>query len=354
MSTDDCHSNEQQQQQEQKTQSLNEDDDDNTTTITIEVEKSKFFRANLALFEGDILSTSTTESKTIKRGDKCQLHVRSVHDINVLFQALVPKSILDDNNKSKKTPWLGHDELEITVRILQTNDTKTNKKGVKLLECYEYLTILNNSKNEALVLKQQHDKRERHLIFADWLVQKYGAAFLSSGSGVLDVAGGKGELSSVFHLMNIPSVVLDPDPRFAGRNSPGFHIIAEPLCGDGSNLTESIEHQEHAHLITNCSIIVGMHPDQATEAIVDTALRLGKPFAILPCCVMPKLFPNRRHDDGERVRTYSEFCRYLRFCKGGVLKSVLFEVELLPFFGRNKVIYLVNNNYEPLVCQVIK
>lgn len=41
------------------------------------------------------------------------------------------------------------------------------------------------------------------------------------------------------------------------------------------------------HLQT-CSIIVGLHPDQATDAIVDCALQLGKPFAAVPCCVFPR------------------------------------------------------------------
>ena len=36
-----------------------------------------------------------------------------------------------------------------------------------------------------------------------------------------------------------------------------------------------------------------MHPDQATEPIVDLALRLGVPFAVVPCCVYPGLFPFR-------------------------------------------------------------
>lgn len=36
-----------------------------------------------------------------------------------------------------------------------------------------------------------------------------------------------------------------------------------------------------------------MHADQATEPLVDWALALNKPFAVLPCCVFPNLFPAR-------------------------------------------------------------
>lgn len=34
--------------------------------------------------------------------------------------------------------------------------------------------------------------------------------------------------------------------------------------------------------------VVGMHPDQATDAIVDFALACSKPFAVVPCCVFAR------------------------------------------------------------------
>ena len=43
-----------------------------------------------------------------------------------------------------------------------------------------------------------------------------------------------------------------------------------------------------------CALVVGLHPDEATDAIVDAALAAGKPFAVVPCCVFPSLFPHRR------------------------------------------------------------
>jgi hypothetical protein len=36
-----------------------------------------------------------------------------------------------------------------------------------------------------------------------------------------------------------------------------------------------------------------MHPDQATGSIVEFAMENYKPFAVIPCCVFPRLFPNR-------------------------------------------------------------
>jgi len=42
-----------------------------------------------------------------------------------------------------------------------------------------------------------------------------------------------------------------------------------------------------------CSMVVGMHPDEATEPILDLCLAAGKAFAIIPCCVFPGFNPSR-------------------------------------------------------------
>jgi hypothetical protein len=43
-------------------------------------------------------------------------------------------------------------------------------------------------------------KDERHLIFAQWLIDTYGVAFLAQGCGVLDIAGGEYTVSLVVIL----------------------------------------------------------------------------------------------------------------------------------------------------------
>ena len=77
-------------------------------------------------------------------------------------------------------------------------------------------------------------------------------------------------------------------------------------------------------------LVVGFHPDQATEPCIDLARVLGVPYCVVPCCVFPSEFPNRRlrvehpengHDDTDNhrkephfvpVRTYGQFLDYLR------------------------------------------
>ena len=60
----------------------------------------------------------------------------------------------------------------------------------------------------------------------------------------------------------------------------------------------------HAELWRTSSVIVGMHPDQATEPVVDAALAAGKPFAVVPCCVFPHSNPHRRLANGSLVIEY--------------------------------------------------
>ena len=88
----------------------------------------------------------------------------------------------------------------------------------------------------------------------------------------------------------------------------------------------------HADLWRSSAVIVGMHPDQATEPIVDAALRLNKPFAVVPCCVFPDAFPERALD-GAPVRSYAQFLDYLRAKDPGI------ETAYLPFQGRSRVLY---------------
>lgn len=54
-------------------------------------------------------------------------------------------------------------------------------------------------------------KTQRASIFAAWLVDTYGVDYLSSGTGVLDVAGGRGEVT--FELLERGVVCTLVEPR---------------------------------------------------------------------------------------------------------------------------------------------
>lgn len=268
----------------------------------------------------------------------------------------------------------------------------------------------------------------RFSIFSGWLQEAFGVERLRSGSGVLDVAGGKGELA--FRLLNYADVrttIVDPrpidviammrnlttahvarlqerqgstktitvpvpehircffwSPQSASpepgvahtaetsaatsetctaeeRSTPATPRSTEELSGTSAETGACAEpatgagaaHRPAAHRVgggpdyagdelcdsagerrrleralQSCSAIVGMHSDQATEAIVDWGLALQRPFATVPCCVFPELFAHRKH-----VRKYDAFCDWLLAKDAGRVAT-----HELPFPGRNRVI----------------
>ncbi len=83
------------------------------------------------------------------------------------------------------------------------------------------------------------------------------------------------------------------------------------------------------------SFLVGMHPDEATELIVDYALQKRIPFAVVPCCVFASLFPSRRLANGQPVTTYEELVAYL------LEKDVRIRTAFLNVHGRNQILYFV-------------
>ncbi len=187
-------------------------------------------------------------------------------------------------------------------------------------------------------------KGMRATIFATWLIETYGIDTLAAGSGVLDVAGGKGKLSIQLALQGkiIQSTIIDPLVRKHGEKLDSISAkrirkakVPHPtLLSKEFNRTTFLETTEQEDLIKGSSMLVGLHPDEPTEDILDVALQYGKMVAIVPCCVFPCFFPLRRLADGRFVRTYEEFLEYL------LLKDDRLRKTNLPFQGRNTVIYL--------------
>ena len=64
--------------------------------------------------------------------------------------------------------------------------------------------------------------------------------------------------------------------------------------------------------ILDIELVVGFHPDQATDYCIELANLLHIPWCIVPCCVFPAEFPHRRLQNGDRVRDYQQLIVYLR------------------------------------------
>lgn len=218
--------------------------------------------------------------------------------------------------------------------------------------------------------------------FAEWLVATFGMSTLLSGT-VLDVAGGAGQVAFELGVRRgVNTTTIDPRPlrldasqqrtvRYLQR-SPTARMptidthgaAASASAWDGhfpqvgslpSHWRVGVRgHGEAASNVTvghmgvwfdesfaareewrTSSVVVGMHPDEATEAIVDLALAHRKPFAVVPCCVfwrtnLGRIDPNR---DGGTVKSWEQFCDYL------ASKSEVIERARLPMRGRNEVLF---------------
>jgi hypothetical protein len=254
-------------------------------------------------------------------------------------------------------------------------------------------------------------------MFVKFLVDTYSIPYLRAGSGVVEVAAGRGEVSLRLNflfcvrctLAEPREIASDPDSmkrlcermlrrlpkfyrqrllKFAEINTEGIRRAVPPHfrcyfdiplrpCGssngkdcdpaDGDDDYDDEKHVLKMHqsddkietelliqrlwpvmkpppashdlaelnsIIESCSIVVGMHPDGATDSIVDCALAHGKPFAIVPCCVFPTQFPNRRRKDGSTVTTHAEYITWLQE------KDPAIEVRDLGFGGANKVVFM--------------
>jgi hypothetical protein len=205
----------------------------------------------------------------------------------------------------------------------------------------EKLARLAYSPNDAFSHGDNRSKNMRAKLFAAWLLKTYDVEELKKGTGVLDIAGGKGKLSIELSLQGmIPCTIVDPlvrkhgeklDPRVAKRirkaSAPHPDLISREF-----NTTSFV--QDYENLVQDASMLVGIHPDEPTEDILDLALKFEKPVAIVPCCVFPGLFPLRILPSGKGVQAYEQFLEYL------LAKDDRLRIETLPFEGRNQVVYL--------------
>lgn len=93
---------------------------------------------------------------------------------------------------------------------------------------------------------------------------------------ILDVAGGQGGLNLILTSLGYQTVTIDPKTQ-----------------------NRAVYHRKQMFTLNypfSTSLIVGLHPDAATEIIIRQAANHGIPFAIVPCCVIPTL-TNFKGDD---------------------------------------------------------
>jgi len=127
---------------------------------------------------------------------------------------------------------------------------------------------------------------------------------------------------------------INNDKVFDDNNETGRNMNIIEDNNNNENYKEW-SFNELKYLLENCSCVIGMHPDQAAEGIVDFSLRMKKPFALLPCCVYSKQFPKKKKSDGKHVTNYYDLIDHLKS------KHPDIKTTKLPFEGKNTVVYWI-------------
>ena len=180
--------------------------------------------------------------------------------------------------------------------------------------------------------EDKFNKSLRNSEFSDFLVEKFGLENIKKGF-VLDIAGGKG-LISYFLTTKYGIKCKIVDPRGATLPKPKRKELKK------NNIVIEEERKMFKldtcdELIKGCSLIIGMHPDEATVDIVDVALNKKINFAVVPCCVFHNKFPERKLKSGKEVVEYQDLIQFI------LEKDDKLQTAFLNIKGRNKVIYKI-------------
>ncbi|KAH0484234.1 MAG: uncharacterized protein KVP18_003472 [Porospora cf. gigantea A] len=220
--------------------------------------------------------------------------------------------------------------------------------------------------------EQKKPKDQRAAVLANFLEGLFGRERLQR-QGIVDVAGGKGALAFEMHLRQIPCLTVDPRPaclskaaikhyQTRGSTEPmleRFRLDLDQVCDlfDGEFLSR---HPGRRAFLLGACCFVGLHPDQATNPIIEVANALRKPFVIVPCCVFAREFPDRRlcgdrddlcavdgcsntglpaTDAWRHVESFTDLVRWIR-------RQAKVKASFLPVEGKNLVLVSEGPNLE--------
>ena len=212
----------------------------------------------------------------------------------------------------------------LTCLVVRRKDEPLTSSGAVVLDGIRVINTEIKTPRQKNILPE---KNVRFAFLAKWITTEL---HLQAGGQCLDIAGGKGALSlALSDDFGINCVVVDPASK--GTPKAGVDMVAS-----------TVERFLAAHPLfmgTTCSFVAALHPDQATDIAIDEALLVRVPFAVIPCCVFPTLFSQRKLANGHGVNTYAGLIRFL------LEKDPRIRVAELPFQGRSTVLFMTSADY---------
>ena len=142
---------------------------------------------------------------------------------------------------------------------------------------------------ETVALDGKMSKRMRSKCFVDWLVQTFSDAIEGEDKLIVDVAGGRGDISSLLRERGIRSVVVDPRRVYRKTGEAvvpdGLQVI-EPFSQEWAALPAAkATAGASVELMSQCTMLIGMHPDRQSST-----KRHDKPQQLMQLC-----FPTRQN-----------------------------------------------------------
>lgn len=138
---------------------------------------------------------------------------------------------------------------------------------------------------------------------------------------VADVAAGKGGLSWALLRHGFRRITpFEPHPRAGGQ------VLRLGIA------VRDFEPDDARHF----DLVVGMHPDQATDAILAGAAAHGALAVVSPCCVKPKVWPYGG-DLGWQRASHEEWQEHL--VAQSAARGLALQQGRLPMTGANAVLW---------------
>ena len=260
----------------------------------------------------------------------------------------IQKSVVSGEVNKKRHIFVEKKMLKTDVKSL----CRFFKKGLKCPNenCTFRHEIMNQEEEKKLQYLKEEQEKAYHLVhegdplskddknkksyrnteFADFLVNTFGLENLKKGK-ILDIAGGKGLTSyNLTTKYGLNCMIIDP----RGVTLP--KKFSKQLEKKNLTIQENrtmFSFDSCKEFIKNCSLIIGMHPDEATVEIVNTALHYKLNFAVVPCCVFHSKFPERKLKSGKSVVEYNDIINYI------LEKDNNIQIDFLNIEGRNKVLF---------------
>jgi hypothetical protein len=108
---------------------------------------------------------------------------------------------------------------------------------------------------------------KRFRLFAEMITQ----FFPERDASIADVASGKGQLQAILRQSGYRDIVSWDKRHRNAKTRRGYHY----------------GHFDYRSAPRGYELVIGMHPDEGTDHIIQYACKHRTPFIVCPCCVKP-------------------------------------------------------------------